>query len=113
MARAAPNTRTNGAFGDPPLSPASDAEPRKIAARRHADGKRRCAWCAADPLYVAYHDAEWGRPVHADERLFEMLCLEGAQAGLSWITILRKRDTYRAAFDHFDPHKMARYGQVY
>jgi DNA-3-methyladenine glycosylase I len=90
----------------------SDAPQRKVVARRHADGKRRCAWCTLDPLYLAYHDDEWGRAVHADERLFEMLCLEGAQAGLSWLTILRKRETYRAAFDHFDPHKMARYGKV-
>jgi DNA-3-methyladenine glycosylase I len=59
---------------------------------------------------MAYHDTEWGRPLHDDGRLFEMLCLEGAQAGLSWITILRKRDNYRAAFDHFDAEKMARYG---
>jgi DNA-3-methyladenine glycosylase I len=82
----------------------------KLGAQRHADGKRRCAWCPPDPLYMAYHDAEWGRPLHDDARLFEMLCLEGAQAGLSWITILRKRDNYRAAFDHFDAGKMARYG---
>ena len=58
----------------------------------------RCPWCGDDPLYVAYHDTEWGVPLHDDRRLFEMLILEGAQAGLSWITILRKRDGYRAAF---------------
>jgi DNA-3-methyladenine glycosylase I len=75
----------------------------------HADGKRRCAWCPADPLYVDYHDNEWGIPLHADRRLFEMLCLEGAQAGLSWLTILRKRETYRLAFDNFDAEAMARY----
>jgi DNA-3-methyladenine glycosylase I len=69
----------------------------------------RCAWCPDDPLYVAYHDAEWGRPVRDDRHLFEMLCLEGAQAGLSWITVLRKRDSYRRAFDGFDPRKMAGY----
>jgi len=79
-------------------------------AQRHADGKLRCAWCSADALYVAYHDAEWGVPVHDDRRLFEMLCLEGAQAGLSWLTILRKRENYRAAFDQFDPQAMATYG---
>jgi DNA-3-methyladenine glycosylase I len=79
-------------------------------AQTHADGKRRCAWCTADPLYVDYHDNEWGIPVHADRRLFEMLCLEGAQAGLSWLTILRKRATYRLAFDNFDAEAMARYG---
>ena len=70
---------------------------------------RRCAWCGSDPLYVAYHDDEWGVPVHDDRRLFEMLILEGAQAGLSWITILRKRDAYRKAFDRFDARKIARY----
>jgi DNA-3-methyladenine glycosylase I len=84
----------------------------KLSAQRHADGKRRCAWCPPDPLYVAYHDTEWGKPLHDDARLFEMLCLEGAQAGLSWITILRKRDNYRAAFDRFDAEKMARYGSA-
>jgi DNA-3-methyladenine glycosylase I len=69
----------------------------------------RCSWPGTDPLYVAYHDEEWGVPVHDDRRLFEMLILEGAQAGLSWITILRKRPAYRAAFDRFDPRKVARY----
>jgi DNA-3-methyladenine glycosylase I len=69
----------------------------------------RCAWAGTDPLYVKYHDEEWGIPVHDDRHLFEMLTLEGAQAGLSWITILRKRDAYRKAFDNFDPRKVARY----
>ena len=86
------------------------ADRRKLKAQRHADGKLRCAWCPEDPVYVAYHDTEWGVPVRADHALFEMLCLEGAQAGLSWITVLRKRDSYRQAFDHFDAEKMARYG---
>ena len=81
----------------------------KLKAQRHADGKRRCAWCPPDPVYVAYHDTEWGVPLRADQPLFEMLCLEGAQAGLSWITVLRKRGTYRQAFDHFDAEKMVRY----
>jgi len=85
---------------------------RKLKAQRHADGKLRCAWCPADPLYVAYHDTEWGVPVRADSALFEMLCLEGAQAGLSWITVLRKRETYRRAFDDFDAEKMSRYTAV-
>jgi DNA-3-methyladenine glycosylase I len=89
---------------------ASQADRRKLGAQRHADGKLRCAWCPEDPLYIAYHDTEWGVPVHADQKLFEMLCLEGAQAGLSWLTILRKRETYRKAFDGFDAEKMARYG---
>jgi DNA-3-methyladenine glycosylase I len=78
--------------------------------RLHADGKVRCAWCGTDPTYVEYHDQEWGTPLHDDQRLFEMLCLEGAQAGLSWITILRKREAYRRAFDGFDAEAMARYG---
>ena len=69
----------------------------------------RCPWAGSDPLYVRYHDEEWGRPVHDDRKLFEMLILEGAQAGLSWITILRKRPAYRKAFDRFDPRKVARY----
>jgi DNA-3-methyladenine glycosylase I len=71
--------------------------------------KKRCAWSGTDPLYVAYHDEEWGVPVHDDRRLFEFLILEGAQAGLSWSTILRKRDAYRRAFDSFDPRDVARY----
>ena len=70
----------------------------------------RCPWCGTDPLYVAYHDQEWGVPVHDDTRLFEFLILEGAQAGLSWLTILRKRESYRKAFDGFDAGKVARYG---
>jgi DNA-3-methyladenine glycosylase I len=80
------------------------------AAQRHADGKLRCSWCSVDPLYIEYHDREWGVPVRRDQQLFEMLCLEGAQAGLSWLTILRKRESYRLAFDHFDAEAMARYG---
>jgi DNA-3-methyladenine glycosylase I len=71
--------------------------------------KIRCAWAGTDPLYVAYHDEEWGVPVHDDRRLFEMLVLEGAQAGLSWITVLRKREHYRRVFDGFDPGRIARY----
>ena len=67
----------------------------------------RCGWAGTDPLYVRYHDEEWGVPLHDDRRLFEMLILEGAQAGLSWITILRKRDAYRKAFARFDPKKAA------
>ncbi len=69
----------------------------------------RCPWCGDDPLYVAYHDDEWGVPSHDDRHLFEMLILEGAQAGLSWITVLRKRAHYRAVFDGFDPERIARY----
>ncbi len=73
--------------------------------------KKRCTW-ASDDLSVAYHDTEWGVPVHDDRVLFEFLILEGAQAGLSWITILKKRDRYRAAFDAFDPRKVARYDEA-
>ena len=70
----------------------------------------RCFWVSDDPLYLAYHDEEWGVPVRDDRHLFEMLILEGAQAGLSWITVLRRRESYRRAFDGFDPEKIAAYG---
>ncbi len=73
------------------------------------DGKHRCGWLSADPLYVAYHDEEWGVPVHDDHRLFEKIILEGAQAGLSWITILKKRARYREVYRGFDPAKVARF----
>ena len=73
--------------------------------------KRRCPWAGSDSAYLAYHDDEWGVPVHDDRRLFEMLILEGAQAGLSWRTILKKRENYRKAFDGFDCRKVARYGE--
>ena len=72
--------------------------------------KLRCSWSATDPLYTKYHDTEWGVPLHDDRRLFEFLILDGVQAGLSWITILRKRETFRRAFDHFDYRKIAGYG---
>jgi DNA-3-methyladenine glycosylase I len=72
-------------------------------------GLQRCPWATSDPLYIRYHDEEWGVPVHDDRHFFEMLILEGAQAGLSWITILRKRAAYRKAFDRFDPKKVASY----
>ena len=71
--------------------------------------KNRCRWAGTDPIYIAYHDTEWGVPLHEDRKLFEFLILDGAQAGLSWITILKKRRGYRRAFDHFDPRKIARY----
>lgn len=74
--------------------------------------QQRCGWCGTDPLYVEYHDNEWGIPVHDDRRLFEMLILEGAQAGLNWLTILRKRTNYRKAFSHFDARKIAKYDQA-
>ena len=75
------------------------------------DALVRCAWSTNDPDYVSYHDDEWGVPVHDDRQLFEMLTLEGAQAGLSWLTILRKRNNYRAAFDNFEPAIVAAYGE--
>ncbi|MEJ1958046.1 MAG: DNA-3-methyladenine glycosylase I [Nitrosomonadales bacterium] len=75
----------------------------------HDITKHRCAWAGKDPLYCAYHDEEWGVPLHDERMLFEFLILEGAQAGLSWITILKKRAAYRAAFDNFDPERIARY----
>ncbi len=74
------------------------------------DGRRRCGWGASTPDYAAYHDDEWGRPVTDDVRLYEKICLEGFQSGLSWLTILRKRDNFRAAFDGFDPARVAGYG---
>ena len=76
---------------------------------RMTDG--RCDWCGTDPLYVAYHDTEWGVPEYDDRALFEKLMLDGFQAGLAWITILRKRENFRAAFDGFDPSVVARYGE--
>ncbi|HVJ17131.1 MAG TPA: DNA-3-methyladenine glycosylase I [Polyangiaceae bacterium] len=74
-----------------------------------ARAQTRCGWCGSDPLYVRYHDEEWGVPQHDERKLFEFIVLEGAQAGLSWITILRKRAAYQKAFDRFDPRKVARY----
>ena len=71
--------------------------------------KTRCSWAGSDPLYIRYHDTEWGVPVHDDRTLFEFLILEGAQAGLSWLTILKKRENYIRAFDNFDPQKVAAY----
>jgi DNA-3-methyladenine glycosylase I len=76
---------------------------------RHPDGVTRCWWPGSDPLYLRYHDDEWGRPVTDDSRLFEKICLEGFQAGLSWLTILRKREAYREAFSRFDPRAVSRY----
>ena len=73
--------------------------------------KHRCGWCVGDPLYEAYHDNEWGRPQHNDEKLFEFLVLEGAQAGLSWTTILKRRNGYRKAFSGFDVLTVSKYDQ--
>lgn len=77
------------------------------------DGKSRCKWCGDDPLYTKYHDTEWGKPVHDDTRLFEKICLEGFQAGLSWITILKKRENFRTAFDNFNFYKVAKYDKAH
>jgi DNA-3-methyladenine glycosylase I len=77
---------------------------------RHDDGVSRCWWAGSDPLYLRYHDEEWGRPLTNDSRLFEKICLEGFQAGLSWLTILRKRDAFRLAFADFDVSRVARFG---
>ncbi|WP_417144721.1 DNA-3-methyladenine glycosylase I [Raoultibacter massiliensis] len=74
--------------------------------------KTRCSWAGGSPLCIDYHDNEWGRPLHCDDKLFEMLILEGMQAGLSWITILKKREAFREAFDEFDPNKVARYDEA-
>lgn len=73
------------------------------------DGRARCGWCAGDDGYVIYHDTEWGRAVHDERRLFEKLCLEGFQAGLSWLTVLRKRPAFREVFADFDPHRVAEF----
>jgi DNA-3-methyladenine glycosylase I len=80
-----------------------------MSPRLHPDGLHRCPWAGEDPLYVAYHDEEWGTPEFDDRALYEKLVLDGFQAGLSWITILRKRENFRRAFDGFDPVKIARY----
>jgi DNA-3-methyladenine glycosylase I len=91
------------------------ALPREEATRwllQHPDERQRCWWCGHDPLYVAYHDREWGRPVHDDTRLFEKICLEGFQAGLSWLTILRKREQFRQAFAGFEIARVAGFGST-
>jgi len=80
-----------------------------VLPRNDAVMKKRCAWAGSDPIYVKYHDTEWGIPLHDDRKLFEFLLLDGFQAGLSWITILKKRSNYRKAFDRFDPVKIAAY----
>jgi DNA-3-methyladenine glycosylase I len=81
-----------------------------IGVERGDDGRRRCGWCTSAPDYLAYHDQEWGRPVVDDIRIYEKLCLEGFQSGLSWLTILRKREGFRRAFCGFDPEQVARFG---
>jgi DNA-3-methyladenine glycosylase I len=88
---------------------AVDRDPTSLV--RGDDGLRRCAWCVSAPDYVAYHDDEWGRPVTDDVRLYEKICLEGFQSGLSWLTILRRRDGFRRAFVDFDPSKVSRFDE--
>jgi DNA-3-methyladenine glycosylase I len=83
----------------------------KAGMSRQADMQARCFWVSDDPLYITYHDEEWGKHVTDDHRLFEKICLEGFQSGLSWLTILRKRENFRAAFDGFDFNKVAGYGE--
>ncbi len=91
--------------------PDREKPPRAVAAALGADGLLRCPWPGADPLYLAYHDEEWGVPEYDDQAMFEKLVLDGFQAGLSWITILRKRPAFRKAFDGFDPGKIARWSE--
>jgi DNA-3-methyladenine glycosylase I len=90
--------------------PVGMSEWQKLGAQRGADGRRRCGWSMSSPEYIAYHDDEWGRPVADDVRIYEKLCLEGFQSGLSWLTILRKREAFRKAFAGFDPAVVARFG---
>ena len=92
-----------------PLLRDKEKPPRLLTALKGADGLKRCPWPGADPLYIAYHDEEWGVPEYDDRAMFEKLVLDGFQAGLSWITILRKRPAFRKAFDGFDPEKVARW----
>jgi DNA-3-methyladenine glycosylase I len=87
----------------------SEPSPRLRSPLLHEDGRHRCPWATRDPIYVAYHDEEWGVPEHDSRALYEKLILDGFQAGLSWITILRKREAFRKAFDGFDPARIARY----
>ena len=89
--------------------PTREKPPRVLSVVAGSDGQKRCPWPGSDPLYVAYHDEEWGAPEYDDRALFEKLVLDGFQAGLSWITILRKRPAFRAAFDGFGPERIARW----
>lgn len=105
----------DGAAGDPPLGPArSRAAGRPSGADLvvGADGRARCGWCGTDPDYIAYHDDEWGRPLRDERALFELMCLEAFQSGLSWLLILRKRPGFREAFAAFDPAVVAGFGEA-
>ena len=98
--------------GEEPFVPEKEKPPRVLTALTGADGLARCPWPGVDPLYLAYHDEEWGVPEYDDRAMFEKLVLDGFQAGLSWITILRKRPAFRKAFDGFDPQKIARWSEA-
>ena len=103
------NITTKSSKPSPKRSPQPPIDPPLILDK---NASTRCGWCGDDELYCRYHDEEWGVPVYDSQKLFEFLILEGAQAGLSWITVLRKRENYRAAFDNFDPYKIARYSEA-
>ena len=90
----------------------TETTPTRSPTQSAEDGQQRCRWCLATPGYVHYHDREWGFPVDSDQRLFEKLCLEGFQSGLSWLTILNKRENFRAAFAGFDFHRVAQFGEA-
>lgn len=90
----------------------TETTPTRSPIQSAEDGQQRCRWCLATPDYVHYHDREWGFPVGSDQRLFEKLCLEGFQSGLSWLTILNKRENFRAAFAGFDFHRVAQFGEA-
>jgi DNA-3-methyladenine glycosylase I len=102
-------SRHQTAVAASPPTPAPTPAPAPTGLVIGEDGRTRCWWPGSDPTYVRYHDEEWGRPVRNDHRLFEKICLEGFQSGLSWITILRKRDAFREAFEGFDPERVARF----
>ena len=99
-----------GSDGPPSICTAYCFRGRMTRGAASRGGRERCAWAETDPLLVEYHDEEWGVPVHEDRKLFEFLVLDGAQAGLSWLTVLRKRENYRKAFGGFDPERVARFG---
>ena len=111
------NKKTNLKPASKKASPATKEvaakQPKPIAVKYAGptDGKVRCGWCLSDPIYVRYHDEEWGQPVHDDKVLFEFLILESFQAGLSWLTILKKRENFRKAFANFDVKKVAKYDE--
>src|SRR5690606_5946953 len=110
MADTVPTRRPPAARAGADVEPAASSDRPDVVVGD--DGRPRCGWGAGDPLYVAYHDQEWGRPLRDERALFGLLCLEAFQSGLSWITILRKRPAFLAAFDGFDPEVVAGYGEA-